>query len=76
MLIFGTCINDVIRTKIFLASKLEMKDMSEASVVLGVKIIRKDYSIILPKEHYIEKFPRKFGHYDSKSVSSPYDANS
>jgi hypothetical protein len=76
MLIFGTCIDIVIRTKSFLASKFDMKDMGEASVILGVKIIRKDDSIILSQEHYVEKLLRKFGHYDSKSVSTPYDSNS
>jgi hypothetical protein len=76
MLIFGTCIDIVIRTKTFLASKFDMKDMGEASVILGVKIIRKDDSIILSQEHYVEKLLKKFNYYDFKSVSTPYDVNS
>jgi len=75
MLIFGTCTNIVIRTKSFLASKFDMKDMGEASVILGVKIVRKDYSIILSQEYYVGKLLRKFDHYDSKPVSTPYDSN-
>jgi hypothetical protein len=53
-----------------------MKDMGEASVILGVKIIRKDDSIILSQEHYVEKLLKKFNYYDFKSVSTPYDVNS
>jgi hypothetical protein len=34
-------------TKRFLASKFDMKDMSEASVILDIKIIRRDKSIML-----------------------------
>ena len=36
MLIFSTCNDVVIITKSFLASKFDMKDMGEASVILGV----------------------------------------
>ena len=75
MLIFGTCIDIVVETKSFLASKFDMKDMGEASVILGVKIIRKGDSILLSQEHYIEKLLKKFDYYDSKSVSTPYDCN-
>ena len=56
MLIFGTCIDIVLRTKSFLASKFDMKDISEASVTLGIKIIRKRASIILSQGHYVENF--------------------
>jgi len=76
MLIFGTCIDIVSRTKLFLGSKFEMKDMDEANVILGVRIIRKGDSISLSQEQYIEKLLRKFGYYDFKPVSTPYDANS
>ena len=76
MLIFGTCIDIVSKTKLFLESMFEMKDMGEASVILGVKVIRKGDSILLSQEQYTEKLLRKFGYYDFKSVSTPYDANS
>ena len=76
MLIFGTCIDIVSKTKLFLESKFEMKDMGEASVILGVKVIRKGDSILLSQEQYTEKLLRKFGYYDFKSISTPYDANS
>jgi len=50
MLIFGTCIDIVSKTKLFLKSKFEMKDMGEASVILGVKAIRKGDSILLSQD--------------------------
>jgi len=53
-----------------------MKDMGKASVILGVKVIRKRDSILLFQEQYTEKLLRKFGYYDFKLVSTPYDANS
>ena len=56
--------NAVIKTKNFLASKFDMKDMGEARVILGVKIIRNGDNILLSQEHYIEKLLKKFGHFD------------
>jgi len=50
--------------------------MGEASVILGVKIVRKGDSILLSQEHYVEKLLRKYKYYDFKLVSIPYDANS
>ena len=45
-------------------------------MILGVKVIRKRDSILLFQEQYTEKLLRKFGYYDFKLVSTPYDANS
>ena len=50
--------------------------MSEASVILGVKIIRKGDSTLLFQEKYTEKLLKKVGYYDFKSIRTPYDANS
>ena len=50
MLIFGTCNDTGFTTKLFLGSKFKMKDMGEASVILGVKIIRKGDSILQSQE--------------------------
>ena len=75
MLIFGTSLSVVHSTKRFLASHFDMKDMGEAKVILGVKITRMGDSIILSQEHYVEKILKRFGHFDAKSVSTPYDAN-
>ena len=38
MFIFGTCSDIVFKIKSFLAYKFDVKDMGEASVILGVKI--------------------------------------
>ncbi|KAK6147374.1 hypothetical protein DH2020_018286 [Rehmannia glutinosa] len=75
MLIFGTKIDLIYKSKEFLASKFDMKDMGEAKVILGVKIIRNDDGIMLSQEHYVEKLLKKFGHFDVKLVSTLYDAN-
>jgi len=45
--VFGTSMDVMHSTKRFLASKFDMKDMSEASVILDIKIIRRDKSIML-----------------------------
>ena len=76
MLIFGTCNDIFFKTQLFLRSKVEIKDMGEASVILGVKIIRNGGSILLSQEKYTEKLLKKFGYYEFKLVSTPYDANS
>jgi len=70
MLIFGTCIDIISKTKLFIGSKFETKDTGETNVIFGVRIIRKGYSILLSQEQYIEKFLRKFGYYDFKLVSN------
>ena len=59
-------------SKRFLASQ-NMKDMSEAKVILGMKITRMGDSIMLSQEHYVEKILKKFGHFDAKPMSTPYD---
>jgi len=70
MLIFGTSIDIVFRTKLFIRSKFEMKDMDEANVILGVRIIRNGTSILLFQEQYIERLLTKFRYYDFKLVST------
>ena len=40
MLILGTNLQVVIETKSFLRSKFDMKDLGEAEMILGIKIIR------------------------------------
>ena len=52
-----------------------MKDLGETKIILGVKIIRRNESIMLSQEHYTERLLRKFENYDVTSVSISYDAN-
>ena len=40
-----------------------------------MKITRMGDSIMLSQEHYVEKIIKRFGHFDAKPVSTPYDAN-
>ncbi|XP_071905928.1 uncharacterized protein [Coffea arabica] len=75
MLIFGTSLDIVNSTKYFLSSNFDMKDLGEAKIILGVKIIRKCDGIMLSQEHYTERLLRKFENYDVIPVSTPYDAN-
>ena len=53
MFIYGTWIDIVLRTKVFLESKFDMKVMGETSVILGIKIIR------ISQNHYVGKLLRK-----------------
>ena len=74
-LIFGTSLDIVHSTKRFLASQFYMKDMGEAKVMLSVKITRIGDSIMISQEHYVEKILKRFGHFDAKPMSTPYDGN-
>ena len=45
MLIFGTNVDLVNSTKHLLSSNFDMKDLGEASMILGIQVIRKDDNI-------------------------------
>ena len=53
MLIFGTNLQVVIETKSFQRSKLDMKDLEEIEVILGIKISRTPNELNLSQEHYV-----------------------
>nr|GEZ83180.1 hypothetical protein [Tanacetum cinerariifolium] len=55
MLIFGTDQDQVNKTKEFLSSKFDMKDLGEAEVILGIRIKRGNNGISVSQSHYIEK---------------------
>ena len=73
MLIFGTSLDEVEKTKAFLSKNFDMKDLGEADVILGIKIIRDGNHIGLSQSHYIEKVLQKFNHLDCNPVSTPFD---
>ena len=75
MLIFSTSLDFIHGTKSFLALQFNMKDIGKTNVILGTKFIRRDNSIILSQNHYVEKLLKNFGHFDVKPMSTPYDAN-
>jgi hypothetical protein len=62
-------------TKKWLSSNFEMKDMGEASYVLGVKIIRDRAKRLLglSQETYIKKMLERYHMQDSKPMDTPVD---
>ncbi|KAL8088682.1 hypothetical protein AgCh_038452 [Apium graveolens] len=55
ILLFGTNIEIINETKSFLKMHFEMKDMGDASVILGIKLTQSTDGITLSQSHYIEK---------------------
>ena len=55
ILIFGTNVNVVNETKMFLSSKFDMRYLGEADVNLGIKIRKTKNGYSLCQSHYIEK---------------------
>ena len=60
MLIFGTDLEEVDKTKKFLSSSFDMKDMGEAEVILGIRIRKGNNGISISQSHYIVKILKKF----------------
>ena len=73
MLILGTDMDVGKSTKDLLSSNFDMKDLGEADVILGIKIIRNSEVITLSQSHYVEKVLKKFNHFDCDPVRIPYD---
>ncbi|RZB91995.1 Retrovirus-related Pol polyprotein from transposon TNT 1-94, partial [Glycine soja] len=73
LLIFGSNIHVVNNVKSLLCNNFDMKDLGEASVILGIKITRSKEGISLDQSHYIEKILKKYDYFDCKPASTPYD---
>jgi hypothetical protein len=73
MLIFGTDLEKVKETKDFLSSSFSMKDLGEAEVILGIRIIKLQDGVSLTQSHYIEKVLKRFNHFSGSPVSTPMD---
>ena len=73
MLIFGTDLKEVEKTKCFLSFKFSMKDKGEADVILSIKIIRNNDGIHLSQSHYTEKVLERFNYKDCSPVATPFD---
>ena len=60
-------------TKRFLSKKFEMKDLGDASFVLGIQIHRDRSRAVLglSQKSYIEKILKRFGMHDCKSGATP-----
>ncbi|GAU50608.1 hypothetical protein TSUD_410180 [Trifolium subterraneum] len=75
MLIFGSNLSAVNNVKSLLGNDFDMKDLGEASVILGIKITRSEKGISLDQSHYVEKILKKYGYFDCKPTCTPYDPN-
>ena len=75
MLISSPCKETINETKRMLALNFDMKDMGKANVILGIKVTRVSDGLRLSQKHYVEKFLKKFGYYDSKPLATPFDPN-
>ena len=64
-------------TKKWLSSNFEMKDMGEASYVLGVKILRDRSKRLLglSQETYIKKMLQRYHMHDCKPMDTPIERN-
>ncbi|KAK2408198.1 hypothetical protein QL285_043729 [Trifolium repens] len=75
MLIFGSNLSAVNNVKSLLCNNFDMKDLGEASVILGIKITRSDKGISLDQSHYVEKILKKYDYFDRKEANTPCDAS-
>ncbi|KAL8149671.1 hypothetical protein AgCh_006619 [Apium graveolens] len=74
ILLFGTNIEIINETKSFLKWHFDMKNMGEASVILGIKLTRSIDGITLSQSHHIEKsILEKYGYSNCRIASTPFD---
>ena len=75
MLIIGSDDKMVKSTKAMLSTRFDMKDIGLADVILGVKILRTSYGLVLRQSHYVDKIMNKFSKNDSYVARTPLDVN-
>ena len=75
MLIIGSNINIIKKTKQMLANKFEMKDMGVTDVILGIKISRTLQELVLSQSHYIDKIVKKYTKHDIVIPRTPIDGS-
>ena len=73
ILLLGTNIDVINDVKSFLSKNFDMKDLGEADVILNIKLIKGENGITLSQSHYVEKVLTRFGHLESRPISTPYD---
>ncbi|GKB63596.1 zinc finger, CCHC-type containing protein [Tanacetum coccineum] len=76
MLIFRTDLEQVQMIKKMLSENFDMKDLGEADVILGIKILRKENRLMLTQSHYIEKILKQFNSFNCLPVSTPFEVGS
>jgi hypothetical protein len=52
-----------------------MKDLSEANVILNIKLIKGENGITLTQSHYVENVLSCFGYKECKPSPTPYDSS-
>lgn len=72
MLILGTDLECVTKTKKFLSSKFSMKDMGVAYIILGIEIIWTKAGLALSQAHYVKKLLTCYGYQDLPGINTPY----
>ena len=60
MLIFGSNLQVFIKTKSFLISKFDMKNLGEVEVILEIKITKTLNGLNLCQAHYVKKILKRF----------------
>ena len=75
ILMFGSNIGIINETKLFLCSKLEMKDMGVANMTLGLKLSKSVDCMVISQSHYIEKILERFEYTKCRPVKIPYDSS-
>ena len=73
LLIFSSNIHAVNKVKSLLNANFDMKDLGEASVILGIKITRSEKGLSLDQSRYVEKILKKYNYFDCNLASTPYD---
>lgn len=75
ILLFGTNMDVINKTKSFLSQNFDTKDLGEADVILNIKLIKGENAIILSESHYVDKVLTRFGFMDCKSLATPHEPN-
>jgi hypothetical protein len=74
IVILGTSLDVIKKTKDFLSNNFEMKDLGEADVILNIKLLREgNGGITLVQSHYVEKVLSRFGYSECEPAPTPYD---
>jgi len=73
ILIIGNDVGSLTSVKMWLTKQFQMKDLGEASYVLGIRIFRdrKNKMLALSQASYIDKILEKYGMQDSKKGQQP-----
>lgn len=73
LLIVGSNIQVVNDVKSLLSNNFDMKDLREASLIIGIKITRSEKGNYLDQSNYIENILKKCNYFDCKPICTTYD---